>query len=404
MTSIPFPCRDSIEECYQTDDIYDFVGQGSFASVYKAICQMNTDKLQEGQEVALKLINKKDLVTQKMCVDIINEVEILRRVDHPNCVGLLDYFQTTNHVVIVMNFVEGKELFQALRETDFTEAMVRNVVQQILTALHYLHDGLRIVHRDIKPENVLVSSRHDSEEYHVTIVDFGLARSFGRLSTRRRVGNLAFTQMQRLSQGMPGAGSIESLDTGDSPLLTTPCGTLKYAAPETIKSISESSRLNTTRNLLPRVDVYATGTLMYVMLCGTLPFNDFSNKASLCREMERGPPWDGARWENISPEAIEVNQALLLIEPKLRPRAEEALKLTWFHQSPDFHIQSLATSRPPVDAIIGERETMIKAFAAMCPPEGELYGQMDGSHGVPPLGSRCISVPFGTAQNGYFDV
>lgn len=433
MSLLPFPIRDSIDDYYETDDIMDFLGQGTFASVYKAICRFDGEKVKQKDEVALKIINKKDLLTDKAVKDITNEAEVLRRVEHPNCVRLLDCFQTVNHAVIVMSYVSGKELFQALRENDFTEVCARSVMAQLLSALAYLHNVLRVVHRDIKPENVLVSPL-PSGEYHVTLVDFGLARTFGRQSARRRLGAGTFQQMQPVQRLMalpPRSASLESLGDTDSPLLATPCGTLKYAAPETVYSISESKQLTTTRELLPRVDVYAAGTLMYVMLSGALPFSDFSNKSALYREMMDGPSFCGQRWENVSPQAIDVCRTLLVSDPNKRPRAEDVLRYQWFcapANGEELRSPNSTSQRLPVDAIIGERETMIKAFAAMKPPETANRGHLDGegeevwqrqralcgggtggNSGLPP-GGRVHSVPFGvqnqrksSQQKSYFD-
>ncbi|EPY23781.1 protein kinase [Strigomonas culicis] len=397
MSLLPFPERGNVDSFYQCDDIYDFLGEGTFASVYKAVCICDGEKVKTGQPVALKMINKRDLTTEKMLRDVINEVEVLRLVDHPNCVKLLDYFQTPFHVVIVMSFVPGKELFQALREAVFTEEKVKEVMLQLLSALQYLHDSIRVVHRDIKPENVLMSPLDDGN-YHVTLVDFGLARVLARHESRRRLGANRSTfssPMQRLAPYPPAkSASVDSLDHLDSPFLATPCGTLKYAAPETIKSLHQKGQLNTTRDLLPRVDIYATGVLMYVMLCGALPFRDLSNKVALFREMEAGPSFADARWEQISRPAVALNQALLSSDPNTRPRAGEALRYEWFTGDTSLFNGS-STECMKVDEILGERAYVVKAFSAMQPPESDLFTKLENDDGAgPQIASRCFNVPF----------
>ncbi|RNF10499.1 protein kinase [Trypanosoma rangeli] len=287
MSLFPFREERHINQLYETDDIYDFIGRGTFASVFKAVSLVDGAELRKGDTVALKVFNKRDLTSEKMRLDVINEVEVLRRINHKNCVRLLDYFQTPLHLVIVMNYVDGTELFKALRDTVFTEAQVRFVTQQLLEALDYLHNVVGVVHRDVKPENILVTLM-ENDEFHVTLVDFGLARSLARKSGgRRRLGSARFSL-----RAMPESPSVESPDSHcDSPLIATPCGTLNYAAPETVKSLTQSGgQLATTPDLLARMDVYAVGTILYVMLVGKLPFRHCGNKLQLVRRWRPDHP------------------------------------------------------------------------------------------------------------------
>lgn len=419
MSRLPFPIRENIDDYYQTDDVSDFIGNGTFAQVFRAECCHDGEKVQSGQQVALKVFQKSDLTTEKIINDVINEVEILRRVEHPNCVRLLDYFQTTYNVVIVMNLVEGKELLQALRELDLSEACVKSIMAQLLSALAYLHDTLRVVHRDIKPENILVSPM-PSGAYHVTVVDFGLARTFGRQSTRQRLGATPLVPMQRLGARMAPSASMESLGGTDSPLLATPCGTLRYAAPETVHSISASTQLSTTRALLPRIDVYAAGIVMYVMLSGAVPFSDTTNKVALYGQMKNGPSFSGQRWEHVLPEAIDVSRALMTGDPVKRPSAAEALRFGWFNgdetaQQHQADSQSSGTLRLPPEEILGERDQLSKAFDAMISPQSTVYGgvldEEEATIHCPPIARGSVAVvPFGVQNqrreppaNNYFD-
>ncbi|RNF26724.1 putative protein kinase [Trypanosoma conorhini] len=401
MSLFPFREERHINQLYETDDIYDFIGRGTFASVFKAVGLVDVAGLRKGDAVALKVFNKRDLTSEKMRLDVINEVEVLRRINHKNCVRLLDCFQTPLHVVIVMNYVDGAELFKALRDTVFTEAQVRFVTQQLLEALDYLHNVVGVVHRDVKPENILVTST-GSEEFHVTLVDFGLARSLARKSAgRRRLGGARFSL-----HALPESTSAESLDSHcDSPLIATPCGTLNYAAPETVKSLTQSGgQLATTPDLLARMDVYAVGTILYVMLVGKLPFRHCGNKLQLVKEMEAGAPFAEARWSSLPHEAIELTKALLFFDPAKRPRAREALQFDWFHPEVaeevgvgvggDGGSGALEGEGWKMPELMGDREYMKLAFDAMKPPENAMYDNNGAA-----VGGRCISVPFGTSRS-----
>ncbi|CAJ1016572.1 Protein tyrosine kinase/Protein kinase domain/Fungal protein kinase, putative [Leishmania shawi] len=430
MTTLPFPLIEDIGELYMLDDIYDFLGEGTFATVFKAVSTMNRDVVKENQTVALKMIAKRNLSSDKLVRDVINEVHALRQTAHPNCVRFIECVQTPLYVVIVTEYVEGVELFQALKEQKFTEAMVLNVMRQLLSALAYLHNTLHIVHRDVKPENVIITTQETP--FRVVLVDFGLVRSCER--QRPRISRELATQFQRQrSMPLPNM-SVESLDC-DSPMLATPCGTLKYAAPETVQSITQSAQLSTTKKLLSRLDVYAAGVIMYVMLSGALPFKNFANKANLVMEMRNSLSFEGPRWAGISAEAIDLNRALLNFDAVSRPRAAEALQYPWFKiygssLLPMSAEEAQPTPGNPLESSICERGAMTQAFEAMRDTEAAMYyseeettttsGPVASYNGLRTPNSRCVSVPFGTnmaafasgsntttasrtAESGYFD-
>lgn len=398
MTALPFPEVADISLLYMCDDIYDFLGEGSFATVLKAVSLHKRGPVQENQQVALKMIARKSLVSDKHIRDVINEVEVLRHTNHPNCVRFIECFQTSHHVVIVTDYIEGKDLFEFLKGQVFSEAIVRDVMQQLLHALAYLHDTLYVVHRDVKPENIMLAT--EEVPVRVVLVDFGLARSCKRQRPRLPRDFVSHFQMPH---GMVRSSSIDSFEC-DSPMLSTPCGTLKYAAPETVQSITQCAQLSTTKDLLPRLDIYAAGIIMYVMLSGILPFKSTVSKAQLVKEMKAELNFTDQRWSSISDDAVEVTKALLSFDPAQRPRAQEALQYAWF--TPDGEIvppnpQTSMTTLPcsALDSSISDRGAMTHAFEAMRAPEAEMYFceelQSGGQRPMP--NGRCVSVPFGSS-------
>src|SRR5689334_13138930 len=103
MSLLPFPTLESIGKAYQVDQLFDFLSSGTFATVYRAVRIEGAGSCMEtGQVVALKVLSKKDLTHEKQCQDIVNEVAILRRLQHPNCVRLFDVFQTVHDVCLVL--------------------------------------------------------------------------------------------------------------------------------------------------------------------------------------------------------------------------------------------------------------------------------------------------------------
>ncbi|CCD17001.1 unnamed protein product [Trypanosoma congolense IL3000] len=202
------------------------------------------------------------------------------------------------------------------------------------------------------------------------------------------------------------ADSLESSYT-ESPLIATPCGTLNYAAPETVRSLTQSSQLATTAELLPRMDVYAVGAVLYVMLSGKLPFHHSGNKMQLVKVMEAGPLFEETRWRNAPREAIELTRALLNFDPAKRPEAAEALRYEWLcseekvgEVSNDSTRNGVSTDGSdcwvtPTPQVASDDELLRRGFDGLRQPEGSLYDT--GNGGIAACG-WCISVPFGAPR------
>lgn len=161
---------------------------------------------------------------------IFKESEILKSLNHPNIVRILNCFAMSDmKVIIVMEYLEGGELLELLKvKNKFEENLARLYFKQIVSAVHYCHRQ-GIIHRDLKLENILVKN-----EKTVKVADFGISGVADRFN--------------------PDAD----------------WGTLKYMAPEVL---SGKNRLNSTG-----VDVWACGVILYYMVTGSLPFRG-SNSA-----------------------------------------------------------------------------------------------------------------------------
>jgi serine/threonine protein kinase len=389
MSLLPFVIVDSIRTLYDVDEIYDFINSGTYASVYRAVRRdgvqspfFHGTSVPAGSVVALKVIQKNGIKTEKDARDIINEVAILKYAQHPNIVRLVEVFQTTREVCIALEFVEGKELLQGLGTSRvITEVRARHLIRQIMSALMYLHDEKRVVHRDLKPENILVTA-----DDHVVIVDFGLAKVFGhtrhrplaRVSLRPSFHHNPPDAMPNESHLIRSA-SIESVDSvashTDSPILATPCGTLKYAAPEAVRTMaSHGSQWATTRGSMPKLDMYSCGIIAYIMLCGQLPY-ETGNKATLAAQMERGPSFQSARWASRSEDAKNFVALLLQPDPSLRAAASDSLQHPWIRPSDDegspcgltTTIASPNSQRDDEESTKSGREALSMAFQAMMP-------------------------------------
>lgn len=248
------------------------LGEGSFGKVKLA------QHLTTGQKVALKIINKKTLAKSDMQGRVEREISYLRLLRHPHIIKLYDVIKLKDEIIMVIEFA-GKELFDYIVQRGrMPEDEARRFFQQIIAAVEYCHRH-KIVHRDLKPENLLLD-----DHLNVKIADFGLSNIMT-----------------------------------DGNFLKTSCGSPNYAAPEVI-----SGKLYAG----PEVDVWSSGVILYVMLCGRLPFDDDFIPA-LFKKISNGvytlPNY-------LSPGAKNLLTRMLVVNPLNRITIHEIMEDDWFKQ------------------------------------------------------------------------
>ena len=158
----------NIKETYKIEGT---IGKGSFATVKRAKFR------QTGERYAVKVLSKKKM-NEEDKLSMQTEIEILKTVDHPNIVKLIDVFEDERHWCLVMELMVGGELFDKILEQDqFSEIEAREATQALIDGIHYCHNH-GIIHRDIKPENLLLQSKELGIS-SMKIADFGLAKLLG---------------------------------------------------------------------------------------------------------------------------------------------------------------------------------------------------------------------------------
>ncbi|XP_059470808.1 serine/threonine-protein kinase DCLK1 isoform X2 [Neocloeon triangulifer] len=254
------------------------IGDGNFAVVKECVLRKT------GEYFALKIIDKDKCKGKEHM--IASEVAILRRVRHPNIVHLYAEFDFPRQLYLVMELVKGGDLFDAIAAANkFNERDAATMTRHLCSALSYLHQR-RIVHRDIKPENLLV----DVDESGCRILklgDFGLAQEI------------------------------------TEPLYMV-CGTPTYVAPEILAETGYGLK----------VDIWAAGVILYILLCGFPPFVSASNDQEelfdviLSGIFEFPSPY----WDPISDSARELVASMLQPDQSLRFSAEDVLDHPWLSE------------------------------------------------------------------------
>lgn len=261
----------TVEDKYIMKDV---LGTGAFSQV-----RLAESKDVPGRLFAIKVIDKKALKGKEDSLE--NEIRVLRRLDHPNVVKLLEAYESKASVYLVMELVTGGELFDRIVEKgSYTEKDAADLIKQVLSAVAYMHSE-GVVHRDLKPENLLYHS--SDEDSKIMISDFGLSKM------------------------------------EDSGIMATACGTPGYVAPEVLAQKPYGKA----------VDVWSIGVISYILLCGYPPFYD-ENDANLFAQILKGEfEFDSPYWDDISDEAKEFIRQLMCVDVDKRLSCDQALQHAW---------------------------------------------------------------------------
>ncbi|CAM9885186.1 unnamed protein product [Ectocarpus sp. 6 AP-2014] len=263
--------RPGFEQTYQ---LGKELGHGSFSTVREGTHKEN------GERFAVKCVKRADLPPDDEA-DLKMEVKLLQEIEHENIVKLYDFYEEKHFYYLVMEILNGGELFDRIVLKQFyNEKEARDVLKVLFKAIQYCHDR-DIAHRDLKPENLLLVS--DDDDAVIKLADFGFARPVG--------------------------------ETG----LSTQCGTPGYVAPEILKGELYGKP----------VDIWSIGVITYILLGGYPPFHD-DNQAKLYQKIKKGKvSFHPQYWSTVSDEAKDLIKKMLTLDKDKRITAEQALEHPW---------------------------------------------------------------------------
>ena len=255
------------------------LGNGTFGVVYEA------KNVLFNNFVAMKVIRKNECMDNVL---IKNEIDILKKLSHPNIVRIYEFYESDNNFYLINENCEGGELYNYINNSTLNEQQLSVIFYQVFSGLCYLHEN-NILHRDMKPENILISKKEkdllsDEEYFWIQIIDFGTAKIFEQNKSENSIVGSAY-----------------------------------YIAPEV---------LNQDYN--EKCDTWSVGVILYMFLVGRPPFNGRSNEEIINSIKTKNLDENNEKLLQRSPEVRDLVKGLLEKDTSKRLSAKEALNHKWF--------------------------------------------------------------------------
>ena len=256
------------------------LGDGAYGTVYLAINLMTKAK------VAMKKINKvKENEIDDM--EIKNEIDILKKLDHPNIVKIIEFYSTPKAYYIITSFCQCGELYNQIKY-QYNENQLAVLFYQVFSGLYYLHSK-NIVHRDLKLENILITEIEKEKTtgknlFWIKIIDFGTAKIFEKNKSEKAV-----------------------------------VGSSYYIAPEVLK-----------KQYNEKCDTWSAGVILYMLICGRAPFDGADDEEIIANIRKGSFNQKHKKLVASSPEVQDLVIKLLEVNVNKRLSAAQALKHPWF--------------------------------------------------------------------------
>ena len=255
------------------------IGSGAYGTVYEATNIIFKSK------VAMKMIIKHENMKSEL---IRNEIDILKKLSHPNIVRIYEFYESTNCFYLINEHCDQGELYNYINKSTLNEQQLSVIFYQVFSGLCYLHEN-KILHRDIKPENILISKKEKdldtNEEYFwIKIIDFGTAKIFQTGEKEKRIVGSAY-----------------------------------YIAPEVLN-----------QNYNEKCDTWSVGVILYMFLVGRAPFDGYSNEDIINSIRTKNYDENNPKLLQRSAEVRDLINNLLNKNTEKRFSAKEALNHEWF--------------------------------------------------------------------------
>ena len=262
-------------------DVYEAledVGEGSYGKIIK-VRHLFSNELR-----VVKVVSKNSIHKGVSENDVINEINILKSMDHPNIIKVFEFFSDESNIYIVKEYFNEGDLFSNLMKLDMNESLICSIMRQIFSAVSYLHSK-KVLHGDLKLENILIETQPIIDSYvDIKLTDFGCSKIFYNRVCRKFIG------------------------------------TTYYLAPEILRSEYNE-----------KCDIWSAGVILYILLTGRLPFEGSCEKEIIEKIKQKSSvSYDLEEFSHFSKEAISVLKMMLIYDYNERPSASEILKHQWF--------------------------------------------------------------------------
>ena len=268
-------------------DVIRQLGKGGFGKVYE-VRHKKTGEIRACKHLSKLNINNLEKFK--------NEIELLRKMDHPNIIKLYEIFESDRSLYLIMEECKGGEVFSKIIERInaklmYSEKDAANIIKQVISCINYCHNK-NICHRDLKPENLLYLKDGPEKDNLIKVIDFGLSQNANKLKSK--------------------------------------VGTAYYVSPEVLRG-----------NYTEKCDIWSAGVILYILLTGEPPFNGPNDQIIYSKILKFDLKFPEQKWKYISREVKDLLQNHMLVPENRRYTAKQVLEHIWFKNAPDTPLNQL---------------------------------------------------------------